>query len=166
MDGIRQVVNIAASNSPILSTYSSICQTPQYHVHRRLRFQWPEDLWPYLTGDWSEEYSVEPMLFDLFLFVSQVMVVAKEAHTSLVKDLIVAAPGVADAQWQGTYDEGTACISTVRSELGDPIHKIATRGVALWKEFDNTVFHTPKDKRAGWLAERGAEIIKKFNEIF
>jgi len=190
VDGIRQVINIAASNphfpiilqwtggragghhscedvhQPILSTYTSIRQHPNIILIGGSGFGGSEDLWPYLTGDWSEEYGVQPMPFDGFLFASRVMV-AKEAHTSSsVKDLIVAAPGVADAQWEGTYDKETGGILTVRSELGEPIHKIATRGVALWKEFDNTVFAMPKDKRAAWLAERRAEIIEKLNKNF
>ena len=190
VDGIRQVVNIAASNphfpiilqwtggragghhscedvhQPILSTYPSIRQHPNIILIGGSGFGGSEDIWPYLTGDWSVEYGVQSMPFDGFLFASRVMV-AKEAHTSSsVKDLIVAAPGVADAQWEGTYDKETGGILTVRSELGEPIHKIATRGVKLWKEFDNTVFAMPKEKRAAWLAERRAEIIGKLNKDF
>lgn len=53
--------------------------------------------------------------------------VAEEAHTSpSVKDLIVAAAGVDDAAWEGTYMKPTGGILTVRSELGEPVHKIAT----------------------------------------
>jgi fatty acid synthase subunit alpha len=190
VDGIRQVVNIAASNphfpiilqwtggraggyhscedvhQPILSTYSSTGQHPKIILIGGPGFCGSDDLWPYLTGDWSVEYGVQPMPFDGFLFASRVMV-AKEAHTSSsVKDLIVAAPGIADAQWEGTYEKETGGILTVRSELGELIHKIATRGVKLWKEFGTTVFAMPKDKRAAWLAERGAEIIEKLNKNF
>lgn len=71
------------------------------------------------------------MPFDGFLFASRVMV-AKEALTSSsVKDLIVAARGVSDSQWEGTYTKETGGILTVRSELGEPIHKIATRAMKL-----------------------------------
>ena len=106
------------------------------------------------------------MPFDGFLFASRVMV-AKEAHTSSsVKDLIVAARGVSDAEWEGTYAKETGGILTVRSELGEPIHKIATRGVKLWKEFDDTVFKMPKEKRTAWLAEHRAEVIDKLNKNF
>ena len=81
------------------------------------------------------------MPFAGFLFASRVMV-AKEAHTSSsAKDLIVAVSGVPDSQWEGTYAKETGGILTVRSELGEPIHKVATRGVKLWKEFDETVFN-------------------------
>ena len=77
-----------------------------------------------------------------------------------------AVPGVDDAQWEGTYAKETGGILTVRSELGEPIHKIATRGVKLWKEFDDTVFKMPKEKREPWLNERKAEIIAKLNKDF
>ncbi|TFY80295.1 hypothetical protein EWM64_g3715 [Hericium alpestre] len=162
IDGIRQVVNIAAANptfpiilqwtggragghhscedfhQPILSTYSSIRQHSNISLVGGSGFGGAEDLWPYLTGDWSKEYGVQPMPFDGFLFASRVMV-AKEAHTSSsVKDLIVAASGVDDAKWEGTYAKETGGILTVRSELGEPIHKIATRAVKLWKQYDDT----------------------------
>jgi fatty acid synthase subunit beta len=89
---------------------------------------------------------VGSMPFDGFLFASHIMV-AKEAHTSSsVKDLIVAASGVHDAAWEGTYTGPTSRILTVRSKLGEPIHKVATQGVKLWKEFNDTVFKLLKEK--------------------
>jgi fatty acid synthase subunit alpha, fungi type len=106
------------------------------------------------------------MPFDGFLFASCIMV-AKEAHTSSsVKDLIVAASGVDDAAWEGTYVGPTGGILTVRSELGEPIHKVATRGVKLWKEFDDTVFKLPKEKGLAWLIEHRDEVIEKLNKDF
>jgi fatty acid synthase subunit alpha len=93
--------------------------------------------------------------------------VVKEAHTSSsVKGLIVAAPGVDDANWEGTYSKPTGGILTVCSKLGEPIHKIATRGVKLWKEFDNTVFKLPKEKCIQWLVRHRAEVIRKLNADF
>ncbi|RDB25744.1 Fatty acid synthase subunit alpha [Hypsizygus marmoreus] len=190
VDGIRQVVNIAASNpdfpiimqwtggragghhsfedfhQPILATYRAIRRHPNISLVAGSGFGSAEDVWPYLTGEWSESFGVQPMPFDGFLFASRVMV-AKEAHTSAsVKDLIVAASGVDDAAWEGTYSKPTGGILTVRSELGEPIHKVATRGVKLWKEFDDSVFKLPKEKRAAWLAERRDEVIGKLNKDF
>ncbi|KZT01368.1 fatty acid synthase [Laetiporus sulphureus 93-53] len=191
VDGIRQVVNIAAANpdfpiilqwtggragghhscedfhQPILATYSAIRQHSNISLVAGSGFGGADDVWPYLTGDWSvERYGMQPMPFDGFLFASRVMV-AKEAHTSSsVKDLIVAAKGVDDSQWEGTYAKETGGILTVKSELGEPIHKVATRAVKLWKEFDDTVFKLPKEKRAAWLQERRAEVIKKLNRDF
>jgi fatty acid synthase subunit alpha, fungi type len=149
-------------HQPILSTYRSIRQQANISLVAGSGFGAAEDVWPYLTGDWSvESYGVQPMPFDGFLFASRVMV-AKEAHTSSsVKDLIVAASGVDDAAWEGTYVKPTGGILTVRSELGEPIHKVATRGGKLWKEFDDTVFKLPKEKRVP-----KAEIIGKLNADF
>ncbi|KZT29627.1 fatty acid synthase [Neolentinus lepideus HHB14362 ss-1] len=190
VDGIRQVISIAAANpdfpiimqwtggragghhscedfhQPMLATYSSIRRHENIILVGGSGFGGADDLWPYLTGDWSLVYGVQPMPYDGFLFASRVMV-AKEAHTSpSVKDLIVAASGVDDAKWEGTYTKETGGILTVRSELGEPIHKIANRGVKLWKEFDDTVFNLPKEKRITWLKEHHAEVIKKLNADF
>ena len=191
VEGIRQVINIAAANPdfpiilqwtggragghhsyedfhmPILKTYSSIRQQDNLVLVGGSGFGGADDLWPYLTGDWSKDlYDTQPMPFDGFLFASRVMV-AQEAHTSSsVKDLIIAAAGVDDKDWENTYVKPTGGVLTVRSELGEPIHKIATRAVKLWKELDDTVFNLPKEKRAAWLAERKAEIIEKLNKDF
>jgi fatty acid synthase subunit alpha len=187
VDGIRQVVNIAATNpdfaiilqwtggragghhsfedfhQPILATYSSIRRHENIALVAGSGFGGSDDTWPYLCGDWSKEFGVEPMPFDGFLFASRVMV-AKEAHTSpSVKDLIVAASGVDDSQWEGTYVKETGGIITVRSELGEPIHKVNNRALKLWKEYDDTVFKLPREKRSGWLQERRAEVIKRLN---
>jgi fatty acid synthase subunit alpha, fungi type len=48
-------------------------------------------------------------------------------HTSpSVKDLIVAAAGVDNSQWEGTYVKDTGGIVTVLYELGEPFHKSTT----------------------------------------
>ena len=97
-----------------------------------------------------------PIPFDDFLFASCVMVV-KEAHTSSVKDPIVAASGVDASQWEGTYVKDTGGIITVRSGPGEPIHKVSNPVLKLWKEYDDTVFKLLREKRGGWLQERRAE---------
>ncbi|KAL0065236.1 fatty acid synthase alpha subunit Lsd1 [Marasmius tenuissimus] len=190
VEGIRQVVSIAAANpdfpiimqwtggragghhsfedfhQPVLSTYRSIRKHDNLVLVGGSGFGAADDVWPYLTGEWSAAYGVQPMPFDGFLFASRVMV-AKEAHTSSsVKDLIVACSGVDDGEWEGTYAKPTGGILTVRSELGEPIHKVATRGVKLWKEFDDTVFKMPKEKRETWLVEHRDEVIEKLNRDF
>ena len=191
VEGIRQVVNIAIANpdfpiilqwtggragghhscedfhQPLLQTYAAIRQQSNICLVGGSGFGGSDDVWPYLTGQWSVDlFGVQPMPFDGFLFASRVMV-AKEAHTSeSVKQLIVAAPGVDDKDWEGSYTKETGGILTVNSELGEPIHKIATRGVKLWKEFDDTVFKLPKDKRAAWLAQNKKSVIEKLNRDF
>lgn len=191
VDGIRQVVNIAAANrdfpvilqwtggragghhscedfhEPILATYAAIRRQSNIALVAGSGFGGADDFYPYLTGEWSvQRYGVQPMPFDGLLLASRVMV-AKEAHTSpSVKDLIVSAPGVEDTQWEGTYQRETGGILTVRSELGEPIHKIATRGVKLWKEFEETVFALPKEKRAEWLQQRREYVVDRLNKDF
>ncbi|KAF8314565.1 uncharacterized protein EI90DRAFT_430943 [Cantharellus anzutake] len=115
-----------------------------------------EGTWPYITGDWSVEgCGVQPMPFGGFLFASWVMI-AKEAHTSdSLRSLLL--------RREGTYQKETGGILTVQSELGEPIHKIATCAVRLWKEFDNTVFKLPKEKRAAWLKRNEDSVIEKLN---
>ncbi|KAK2463415.1 hypothetical protein APHAL10511_004501 [Amanita phalloides] len=191
VDGIRQVVSIAAAHpkfpiilqwtggragghhsyedfhQPILATYASIRQQENICLVAGSGFGSADDVWPYLSGEWSSQmFNVQLMPFDGFLFASRVMV-AKEAHTSSsVKDLIVASTGVDDIKWEGTYDRPTGGILTVKSELGEPIHKVANRAVKLWKEFDDSVFKLPKEKRTAWLIERKDEVIAKLNRDF
>ena len=63
-----------------------------------------------------------------------------------VKDLIVAAAGVDDSQWESTYMKDIGGIITVRSELGGPIHKVNSRALKLWKECEDSVFKLPCEK--------------------
>jgi enoyl reductase-like protein len=118
-DGIRQVVSIAKANPefPVILQWrggragghhlyeyfhAPILRQPSISLIAGSGFGAAEDVWPYLTGEWSE-YQRQPMPFDGFLFASRV-VIAKEAHTSpSVKDLITQAPGVPDGEWEGTY---------------------------------------------------------------
>lgn len=189
-EGIRQVVNIARANpdfpiilqwtggragghhsaedfhQPIISTYSSIRKCPNISLIAGSGFGGAEDVWPYICGDWSTKFGLQPMPFDGVLYGSRVMV-AKEADTApQVKKLIVEAPGVDDSEWEGTYDKPTGGILTVRSELGEPIHKIATRGVKLWREFDDTVFNLPRNKRKAWLESKKDYVIERLNADF
>jgi fatty acid synthase subunit alpha len=147
------------------ATYPSIRRHDNIAFVAGSGFGGSDDAWPYLNGDWSRSkpFGVEPMPFDGFLFGSRVMV-AKEAHTSpSIKDLIVAAAGVDDSQWEGTYVKDTGGIITVRSELGELIHKVNNRALRLWKEYDDTVFKLLREKRGGWLQQHRAEVIQRLN---
>ncbi|KAF5368157.1 hypothetical protein D9615_010208 [Tricholomella constricta] len=73
VNGIRQVINIAAFNAdfPIIMQWTG-------GFAGGSSFGSAEDVWPHLTGDWTvERFSVQPMPFDGFLFASRVM--AKES---------------------------------------------------------------------------------------
>ncbi|KAI9178750.1 fatty acid synthase alpha subunit Lsd1 [Blastocladiella emersonii ATCC 22665] len=152
-------------HAPILEHYAAIRRCPNLVLVAGSGLGGVEDSLPYLTGDWALAFARPAMPFDAVLFGSRMMV-AKEAKTSdAVKQLIVACPGVEnEADWEQTYVKPTGGILTVRSELGEPIHKVATRGVQLWKELDDTVFNLPKDKRAAKIRESKAYLIDRLNK--
>ena len=95
------------------------------------------------------------------------MMTAKEAHTSKnAKKAITEAEGLDDSQWEKTYKGPAGGVITVRSEMGEPIHKLATRGVKFWAEMDQKIFSLPKEKRVPELKKNRDYIIKKLNDDF
>ncbi|CCE61876.1 hypothetical protein TPHA_0B02040 [Tetrapisispora phaffii CBS 4417] len=187
IDAISQVINIANAypNFPIVLQWTGgrggghhsyeDFHAPMLQMYSKLRrykniilvvgsgFGSAEDTYPYLTGEWSTKFDYPPMPFDGFLFGSRVMI-AKEAKTSpAAKKLITECPGVDDSNWQNTYKKPTGGIITVRSEMGEPIHKIATRCVIFWKEMDDTIFNLPKNKLQAALDAKKDYIISKLN---
>ncbi|KAK6462909.1 S-acyl fatty acid synthase thioesterase [Scheffersomyces coipomensis] len=153
-------------HQPILQMYSKIRRCSNIVLVAGSGFGSDEDTYPYLTGSWSNKFNYPPMPFDGILFGSRVMT-AKEAQTSLdAKTLISKCSGVSDEKWEQTYKKPTGGIITVRSEMGEPIHKIATRGVLLWKELDDTIFNLPKNKLIEALNKKKDYIIEKLNKDF
>lgn len=153
-------------HQPILQMYPKIRRCSNIILIAGSGFGSDEDTYPYLTGKWAQDYNYPSMPFDGVLFGSRVMT-AKEAHTSLdAKKAIAACSGTADGSWENTYKKPTGGIITVRSEMGEPIHKIATRGVMLWKEMDDTIFNLPKNKLLDALNKKKDYIIGKLNKDF
>ncbi len=111
---------------------------------------------PYFTGKWSVKFDCARMPVDGVLLGSRVMLAEKALTSPAVKDLIVAAPGIQDeADWEKTCKGQVGGIITVKSELGEPIHKIANRGMMLWREIEDTILLLPKDKLwPPWWLER------------
>lgn len=106
------------------------------------------------------------MPFDGILFGSRVMT-ALEAHTSIpAKEAIVAAPGVDDAQWDKSYEGPTGGVITVTSEMGEPIHKLATRGVLFWAEMDAKIFSLERKKRLVALKSQDEYIKARLDKDF
>ncbi|KLJ08414.1 fatty acid synthase subunit beta [Blastomyces silverae] len=190
MDAIQQVVNIARANptfpvimqwtggrggghhsyedfhQPILQMYSRIRRCDNIVLVAGSGFGGSQDTYPYLTGSWSKDFGYPPMPFDGCLFGSRMMT-AKEAHTSkAAKQAIVAAEGVDDSRWEDTYNTPTGGVLTVLSEMGEPIHKLATRGVRFWHEMDQKIFSLDKAKRLPELKKQRDYIIKKLNADF
>lgn len=190
MDAIQQVVNIARANptfpvilqwtggrggghhsfedfhQPILQMYSRVRRCDNIVLVAGSGFGGAEDTYPYLTGSWSGKFGYPPMPFDGCLFASRMMT-AKEVHTSkAAKQAIVDAEGVDDEKWENTYKGPAGGVITVRSEMGEPIHKLATRGVKFWAEMDQKIFSLDKAKRLPELKKHRDYIIKKLNDDF
>ena len=190
MEAIQAVINIAKANptfpvilqwtggrggghhsfedfhQPILSMYGRIRRSENIILVAGSGFGGAEDTYPYLTGTWSDKYGYPPMPFDGCLFGSRMMT-AKEAHTSKnAKKAITEAEGLDDSQWEKTYKGPAGGVITVRSEMGEPIHKLATRGVKFWAEMDQKIFSLPKEKRVPELKKNREHIIKKLNDDF
>lgn len=190
VDAIQQVINIAKANpkfpiicqwtggrggghhsfedfhQPVLQMYSRIRKQDNIVLVAGSGFGGSEDTYPYLCGTWSSKFGYPPMPFDGCLFGSRMMI-AKEAHTSKnAKKAIADAPGVDDAEWEKTYTGAAGGVITVLSEMGEPIHKLATRGVLFWQEMDQKIFKLDKAKRVPELKKQRNYIIKKLNDDF
>ncbi|KAJ2994096.1 hypothetical protein NUW58_g1648 [Xylaria curta] len=156
-------------HEPLLAMYSEIRRCQNLYLVVGSGFGDGASILPYLTGSWSLQFGRPAMPCDGILLGSRMMV-ATEARTSPgVKRLLVASPGVNDAEWEKSYlqpDTAVGGVLTVISEMGQPIHKLATRGVRLWKELDDTVFNLPKSERKSTLVKRKAEIIRRLNADF
>lgn len=151
-------------HQPILHMYGRIRRQENLILVAGSGFGGSEDTYPYITGEWSKKFGYPPMPFDGCLFGSRMMV-AKEAHTSkAAKQAIVDAVGLDDSEWEKTYEGPAGGVITVRSEMGEPIHKLATRGVKFWAEMDKKIFSLPKEKRVAELHKNKAYIIKKLND--
>ncbi|KAG7402813.1 Fatty acid synthase subunit beta [Fusarium oxysporum f. sp. rapae] len=190
VDAIQSVINIARANphfpimlqwtggrggghhsfedfhQSILQMYGRIRRQENIILVAGSGFGGADDTYPYITGEWAKKYGYPPMPFDGCLFGSRMMV-AKEAHTSKdVKEAIVAAPGLEDSDWEQTYKGPAGGVVTVRSEMGEPMHKLATRGVRFWAEMDQKIFSLPKQKRVTELNRNKDYIIKKLNDDY
>jgi fatty acid synthase subunit beta len=154
-------------HDPILETYHDIRQCENLILVAGSGFGSAVDIYPYLMGSWSLSFGRSALMpFDGFLFGSRVML-CKEAHTSAkVKEAIAAAEGVDNADWDLTYKGNAGGIVSVTSEMGQPIHVLATRGAMFWAEMDRTVFKLEKSKRQKVLDSKRNYIINKLNNDF
>lgn len=190
IDSIYQVIAIAKSNpkvpivlqwtggrggghhsfedfhQPILETYAAIRACSNLVLVAGSGFGDGANSMPYLTGQWSEKFSFPWMPFDGILVASRVMVAKENLASQPVKELLVAAHGVdEESDWERTYSGPVGNIVTVKSELGEPIHKVATRSVHFWKELDDQIFSLPRgEKRIKVLLERKGAIIDRLNK--
>ncbi|KAI8987783.1 fatty acid synthase [Mycotypha africana] len=190
IDAIRQVIAIAVANptmpimlqwtggragghhgfedfhQPILETYAAIRRQSNIILVGGSGFGGAEDTLPYMNGDWSVAFGYPPMPFDGILFGSRMMVAKEGLASTAAKQAMVDAPGVSDSEWEKSYKGPAGGVITVLSEMGEPIHKIATRGVKLWKELDDTIFSLPKEKRLPALLKKKDYLIRRLNSDF
>ncbi len=157
-------------HEPILSLYGNIRRSVNIVLVAGSGFGGSDDTYPYLSGLWSIRYNRPPMPFDGVLISSRCMV-ARETHTSKdAKQAIVDTKGLEDYEWEKTYQgpAGGGGIITVRSEMGEPIHKLATRGVIFWAEMDKNIFSLSKEKRREELKKKEVHdyIIRRLNDDF
>lgn len=157
-------------HEPIIETYSKIRRCSNIVLVAGSGFGGADDTYPYLSGTWASKIGHPHMPFDGILLGSRCMV-AKEAHTSRgAKQAIVDAHGLDDREWEKTYQKpaGGGGIVTVRSEMGEPIHKLATRGVVFWAEMDQKIFSLPKEKRLLELKKKPMHdyIVRRLNADF
>ncbi|RAK71483.1 beta subunit of fatty acid synthase [Aspergillus fijiensis CBS 313.89] len=152
-------------HQPILQAYDAIRRCENVILVAGSGFGTADETFPYLTGDWARCYNRPPMPFDGILLGSRLMT-AREAHTSpAAKQAIAAAPGVEhESDWEQSYTRAAGGILTVTSEMGEPIHKLATRGVQLWAELDRTIFAiTDRQKRVAQLQKQRGSLIRRLN---
>ncbi|ETS77641.1 hypothetical protein PFICI_09703 [Pestalotiopsis fici W106-1] len=154
-------------HQPLLETYSEIRRCSNLYLVVGSGFGDGKGMLPYLTGSWSVPFGRPEMPCDGILLGSRMMVATDSNTSPSVKKVLVKASGVNDSEWEQSYEKtGAAGVLTVTSEMGQPIHKVATRGVRLWKEMDDTIFSLPKSERRAALLKRKSEIIKRLNEDY
>lgn len=153
-------------HAPILSLYGTIRKQSNVILVAGSGFGGADDTYPYLMGTWASRFGHVLMPFDGVLLGSRMMV-AREAYTSAEsKHLIYQAPGVPDSDWERSYRGAAGGIITVQSEMGQPIHKIANRGVLLWADMDKKIFCLPRSERLPKLLENKKSIIQRLNADF
>ncbi|KAF8299660.1 hypothetical protein DL93DRAFT_2102899 [Clavulina sp. PMI_390] len=169
-DGIRQAVAITAANPdfPIIMQWTG-GRAGGHHSISLADGSGSgngESVWPCMSGEWSAASVVQPMPHG-GVFSGSWAMIAREPHTSeSVKKLPVQAPGADDDRWenilQGRYRWHPH--RPVRARRA--IHKIASRAVKLWKEFDELIFKLPKQKRAAQLPANADMVIKRPSRDF
>lgn len=190
LDNIYQILEIAKSNpdypivlqwtggragghhsfedfhQSILESYASIRNRRNIYLVAGSGFGDGKDTLDYITGDWSLRFGCPAMPFDGILLGSR-MLVSLESKLSLkAKELIVESKGIENEKdWIKSYTQSIGGVITVKSELGEPIHKIATKAVLLWKEFDDSIFSLPsKQKLVEILLAKRTYFIDRINK--
>jgi len=158
-------------HQPLMTAYGEMRSCPNVVLVAGSGIGDAKSALPYITGEWSVKgpYFAARMPFDAVLLGSRMMVATEAATSPEVKDLLVRTPGVKQAdekKWEQSYDGIAGGVLTVKSELGEPIHKIANRGMMLWREMDRRFFSLPPADRSPAILAAKREIIERLNRDF
>ena len=156
-------------HAPILETYSNIRNCPNIVLVAGSGFGATDasDSYPYLTGSWAQSFGRKMLMpFDGVLFGSRVMACRETRTGHGTKAAIASAQGLQDRDWELTYSGASGGMVSVISEMGQPIHVVATRGARLWAELDQEIFALDKKKQAVVIHHKRAYIIRKLNEDY
>lgn len=152
-------------HEPLLNTYLRIRSNSNIYLVVGSGFGSYDSFKSYLDGSWALQYNIHySMKVDAILFGSYFMA-AKECKLSdQGKQLLVNTVGVNDEKdWEKSYDGDVGGVITVTSELGEPIHVINTKGVQVWKEFDEKYF---KSNNINLIKQNKQDIISKLNKYY
>ena len=156
-------------HAPMLETYAEIRKCNNICLVAGSGFGRAEDVQEYMNGSWSQNAPFRRsmrMPFDGVLVGSRVMTTLEAATSKGAKQAIVNAKGISlkdEKGWDGTYTAPVGGILTVISEMGEPIHVVATRGAMFWSEMDKLVFSLDKSKRQAVLDSKRRYIIRRLN---
>eukprot|EP01114_Cavostelium_apophysatum_P006579 TRINITY_DN1795_c0_g1_i2.p1 TRINITY_DN1795_c0_g1~~TRINITY_DN1795_c0_g1_i2.p1 ORF type:complete len:3793 (+),score=1033.24 TRINITY_DN1795_c0_g1_i2:910-11379(+) len=154
------------AHDPVMQTYRQIRKCDNIVLVMGSGIGDGKDALKYLTGAWSVPYGHPIMPFDAVLVASRIMASA-EASTSLAaKELLVATPGCEESEWEKSYTSITGGVTTVISELGEPIHMVATRATIFWKELDNKYFSLPLKQQESAILKDRDYIIERINKDY
>ncbi|KAK4153968.1 beta subunit of fatty acid synthetase [Chaetomidium leptoderma] len=165
--------------APLLETYAELRSCDNLVLVAGSGFGCAADVVPFLDGSWSrldrggggggggQQGLLCPMMpFDGALLGSRVMTCAEALTSPAAKQAIAASPGVRDEAWEGTYNGPAGGVMSIVSEMGEPIHVIATRGAQLWAHMDKIIFSLDRKKRPQALAAHRDYIIARLNADF
>lgn len=153
-------------HQPVLDTYQAIREVDNVILVAGSGFGDAEGSWPYLSGEWSQSLGRPRMPFDAILLGTCVMT-TQEAKTSHdAKQAMVDAAGVSNEDWPATLKGPAGGVISIISNLGEPMHVLATRGMRLWAELDETLFNKPREKMVEMLHKRQAYYIARLNSDY
>ncbi|KAG3101268.1 Fatty acid synthase subunit beta [Phytophthora idaei] len=154
-------------HQPMEETYAAIRRVSNVLLVVGSGFGNWEDSVQYLTGDWSLARGWPyRMPVDGILLGSRVMVAKEAATVPEVKQLLVDTPGIEELEWEASYTNAVGGVTTVTSELGEPIHVVANHCALLWKEFDDKYFSLPREQLELALRLNKKDIIARLNADF